>query len=780
MAEIIKIVDLDIDEKDLLKKLTKLQEEIKSLKTETKALETANKQLDSEGKKNTQQYKDNSAQIEKNKVKTKGLSTEYRNNQNTLVALNSTETKQLGTLQKLDLSNKKLREEAKRLDLTQKDGQKRLVQINKQLDQNNKTILKNADATKAQKMNIGNYSSALQGVGGPLARTITGIKAMTKAALAFIATPIGIVIAAIGIALAALTSFFKRSEEGQDAFRKGAKVLGSILDNLLDVIDSIGEKLYNAFTKPEEALENFKKRIKSIGEFFKNTFGNIIGGSIDVFVGSLGKGFKSVGLAWQKFKGIFVDNAEGILKAQENIEESNKKVEAGQEKVRKGVEYLGEAYDKVKGKIRSFRDEIIADAAMAKKLADEEAALRKLERRDLVENAKLNKESARLRGEAELLKFTNAKKSIDLLNQSFDLDEKVLASEMKIAERKAENARIAATLARSDIETLDEIARLEADIENKQKSYEELRRQRTRRLNMVRKEAFVQEKMRLDTELKLAELNAAEIMRINERIIEDKLSTDEEILDAARQNTALKLELLAQESDLEFMELKSRLDLALISQEDFEQQKLLIKQNFANESTILLEKNLDFEKDLAVKSLSVSEKKADDEKKLAKEVARAKFEVAGNVGAAIEALFGEHTIAAKFAAIAQALINTYLGATAAFAQTPGGIIIKSIAAGAATAIGLANVAKIRRTQKGSSGSGGGGISMPSVSGMSSFPPRRAAADGGITTQGITDSTVAAVKQGMKEALSEKPDILVIEEVTRKQIQQDSVSQVTTV
>jgi len=768
MAEkTVNIIDLDIEQKEVVKKLAELQTNIIALKKETKALETTNRDLEKAGKSGGIQYTGNARKIELLKNQTKELSTAYKGNQNTLVALTSSETKQIGTLRKLELSNKQLREESKTLDLTQKQGRKRLKEINKELDKNNKMILKNADAMKKQKMNIGNYSSALQAAGGPLGRVVMGIQAMTKAALAFLATPLGWAIAAIGVALAALTSFFKRSEKGQDAFRKGAKVLGSILDNLLDIIDNVGEALYNMFTKPEEAIENFKAKIKKIGEFFQNTFGNIIGGSIEIFVQTHVRAYAKVGLAWQKFKGIFTDNAEGILKAQEKIDEADKKMEEGVERVKKGAEAMGEAWDKVRKKIGDFRDEIVSDAAIAKKLADEEAALRKLERKDLVENARLAKESAKLRGEAELLKFTNAEKSIDLLNQSFDLDEKVLASELKIAERKAENARIAATLARSDIETLNEIAQLEADIENKQRSYEELRRQRTRRLNMVRKEAFTQEKMRLNAELKLNELNAAEIMRMNERIIADELSTNDQILAAAKENTALKLELLAQESDLELAELKSRQDLALISQEDFELQKLLIKEKFADESTKLLEESLEFEGNLFDEAFI------------------AKFKVAASVAAAMEALFDEHTVVAKFAAIAQALINTFLGATAAFAQTPGGIIIKSIAAGAATAIGLANVAKIRRVQKGSTG--GGGLTPVSTGrqytggrysgGAGSIP-----ADGGLTTQAIINSTAQAVKKGVKEAMIESPaeKILVVEDVTFRQQQKDSVSRVTTV
>ncbi|MFA7673966.1 MAG: hypothetical protein WCY62_08980, partial [Clostridia bacterium] len=76
------------------------------------------------------------------------------------------------------------------------------------------------------------------------------------------------------------------------------------------------------------------------------------------------------------------------------------------------------------------------------------------------------------------------------------------------------------------------------------------------------------------------------------------------------------------------------------------------------------------------------------------EVQRSKLQVYSDFAGAISTLFGENTIIAKAAAVAQAIINTYLGATAAFAQTPGGIIIKSLAAGTAIATGLASVKKI--------------------------------------------------------------------------------------
>lgn len=761
---IIDIVELDIDQEKVLKKLTELTEEIKENRTETKKLETVNKELTTQGKKGTAQYKENATQIEKNKTNVKNLSTEYRTNQTALAALAAGESKELGTLESLALQNKKLSAEKKKLNLRTEEGKKRLKEINTQLDKNNKFSRDNADALTKQKINVGNYEGALQGLPGPLGRIVMGFKSMTKAALAFIATPIGIVIAAIGAAIGALTSYFKRSEEGQNALTKVVKVFGSILDNIMDVIDSVGKALWNAVTKPKEAWENFKDRVQEIGEFFQNTFGNLIGGNIEVFVANFQKGFAMVGLAWQKFKDLFVDNTEGINESQAKIELANDKITEGQARMRKGAEYMVEAYTKARNKIKGFYDEIKNDAAISKKLADEEANLRMQERKDIVENAKLSTKSAQLRAEAETLKLTNAEKSIELFSKSFDLDEKIIESELKIAQRKAENAKLAATLASSDIETLDNIAKLEADVENKRKAFEETRRQRTRRLNAIRLEAFKQEKERLNSQLELSKIAADETIRANERIIDNEKSTQDEVLKAFEQNTLLKTELLAKESEIELAEINSRLELMLISQEDFELQKELITKKYADNALILFEENID--------------NKIESEKKFSeidKQLAEAKYKVAADLAGAMMALFNENTIAAKFAAIAQTVINTYAGAMAAFTGTPGGIVIKSLAAAAAVGMGIANLRKIMAVNpKGSSGS------ITSVTGnvMSGAPVR----DGGTAARSgsslLPSQLKDAVRQGMIEAPSR--NVLVIERVTERQNTQTLVEEMSTV
>lgn len=70
--------------------------------------------------------------------------------------------------------------------------------------------------------------------------------------------------------------------------------------------------------------------------------------------------------------------------------------------------------------------------------------------------------------------------------------------------------------------------------------------------------------------------------------------------------------------------------------------------------------------------------------------------------------------AMKVANIAQATIDTYAGATAAYKDTPGPVWVKSAAAAMAVASGLANVARISQTSFGGGGGGaaGGGESTP--------------------------------------------------------------------
>lgn len=80
------------------------------------------------------------------------------------------EQKNLGTIEKLQLRNKKLVQERKKLNLATKEGRFRLKQINTELDRNNKFLEKNSDKLGKQRIGIGRYSKAINGLRGGLAK----------------------------------------------------------------------------------------------------------------------------------------------------------------------------------------------------------------------------------------------------------------------------------------------------------------------------------------------------------------------------------------------------------------------------------------------------------------------------------------------------------------------------------------------------------------------------------------------------------------------------------
>lgn len=118
---------------------------------------------------------------------------------------------------------------------------------------------KSADKTKDSlgQMNEGakKFGSSLKNL--DFKGAIEGFNAMTKGALAFIATPIGAVIAAVGAAIGALTAYFKGSQEGQDRFNKLATIGSAIIGKFGDVVQAVGKFIFDTFAKGFEYANKF-------------------------------------------------------------------------------------------------------------------------------------------------------------------------------------------------------------------------------------------------------------------------------------------------------------------------------------------------------------------------------------------------------------------------------------------------------------------------------------------------------------------------------------------
>lgn len=140
-------------------------------------------------------------------------------------------------------ASRALREERAKLDLTTATGKERLSQINDALDKNNAKMKESSSALEKQRLNVGNYTGALDKLVPGLGATISGFQGMTKAALAFIATPIGLVIGALALAVATLAQYFTRTEEGGDKLAKVMAQLGAMLNIVLDRVGQLGGAL---------------------------------------------------------------------------------------------------------------------------------------------------------------------------------------------------------------------------------------------------------------------------------------------------------------------------------------------------------------------------------------------------------------------------------------------------------------------------------------------------------------------------------------------------------
>lgn len=89
-------------------------------------------------------------------------------------------------------------------------------------------------------------STVIDKMTGGLASTTQGIGAMTKHGLAFIATPLGAVIAAIVVALGSLTAYLKNTGSGSDALAEKTAILRFAFEKLMRGVEAVGKVVFQS------------------------------------------------------------------------------------------------------------------------------------------------------------------------------------------------------------------------------------------------------------------------------------------------------------------------------------------------------------------------------------------------------------------------------------------------------------------------------------------------------------------------------------------------------
>lgn len=158
-----------------------------------------------------------------------------------------------------------------------------IQQLNARLDDNNAFIKENASAYEQQKINIGNYSESIKsafqdlnifngGLGGFIGRAeeaggvgnlVSGsfkqmqvaIVGATKSAIAFIATPIGAVLAVIAGAFLLVQNAMNRSEESSNKVTKAIAPLVGWFNKMLEILEPLGEFIINGFVVYLDLME---------------------------------------------------------------------------------------------------------------------------------------------------------------------------------------------------------------------------------------------------------------------------------------------------------------------------------------------------------------------------------------------------------------------------------------------------------------------------------------------------------------------------------------------
>lgn len=131
------------------------------------------------------------------------------------------------------------------------------------------------------------FIESLKDAPGALGSTVTGIEETTKAAMKFIATPLGAIIAAIVVGLTLLSQWFKRTGEGEQALANITGMFSQVLSGVLNVAAKLGSWLYKVFTDPKTAVrelgtllhDQIVNRFMAVGkmataviDIFKNLF----------------------------------------------------------------------------------------------------------------------------------------------------------------------------------------------------------------------------------------------------------------------------------------------------------------------------------------------------------------------------------------------------------------------------------------------------------------------------------------------------------------------------
>ncbi|HRE77098.1 MAG TPA: hypothetical protein PLL09_04650 [Flavobacterium sp.] len=779
MAEKVEVLQLDINTQALIAKLAQTKAEIDKLKTAQKQLTADNKSTSDSFVKNEVELKRLGTAYTQQKNLVSQLTTANNSFANATEAIASAIAKENNTVEELRNNNTQLLALRNQVNLSTAEGVTALNALNAKLDENNAKIKESVSAYEQQKISIGDYSNQIQdalsninplngGISGFIERSkeaggagnllttsakgmTTGLAGVTKASLAFIATPIGAVLALLVGAFALIKNAMNRSEEATNKLRVSFATVTGIINTVLKALEPLGKYLIDGIVMGFELA----------GAVAEKTMGLLADGL--AFLG-FDKASESVKGFTNEIK-AGVKDAQDLAKAEIELEEAQRKSRITQLEYQKDAE-----------KLRQIRDDENKTIAERIKANDELGVVLKNQLKDELAIAQTALNVANLRIKAEGSTKATLDAQAEALTQIADIQERITGQEseqlvnrtslQKEANDKAKELRQKALddaiqKSKDEIELYIQSQGIKKKaLEDELKFEEELSKKRLAVLKKefdagkISKTAYEAEKLRITNEFALKQVDATvqnaqrelDIYKANleQRKADDTFFTQEKLQAKLDESN----ELAIKESEFQALRLEQGIineqqyqdaitavkeaqrirdeeaqkirDEAKKEQEviDLENQRILDEEKFTNDFDLELERErIKYEQEIknaektGADTSLIEQKYALVQTKIFEAKESAKRQQASQTFGDVAKLLGEQTAAGKAAGIAQATMNTYEGITQVWASDsalpePYATIAKVISTGVVLASGLGAVKKITSTKVPSYADGG--------------------------------------------------------------------------
>lgn len=705
------------------------------------------------------------------------------------------------------------------LDLTNEDNVKTLEQINAKIDENTRFLKENSSAMQQQKMNVGNYKQDVKDAinelnilnggltgfaeraseaGGASAllsnslKTVTSATvSLTKATLAFIATPIGAILTALVGAFLLIRNAMQRSEETTNKLKAALAPLTGIFKLLMKAIEPLGKFLVDVLVAglelATEALQGLLTGIEKAARFL----------GLDGWADSISEFNQAVQESIQSSK--------ELAQAEIELEKAQRKARLTQLQYQKEAETFRQIRD---DENRTIKERIQANEELGKvleKQLQEELAIAKMAlevnrlrmQQEGETSELLDQQAEALTNIADIEERINGQRSEQLRNQ-VSLQKQAHEQYMKQVEaqiaRQKEQLDLWIAEKGTRARTLQEQLELDRQIAEKSKAIldQELKAKK------ISREKYQLEVLKLEQGL-LAQQSEIlidagkreldQLIKDTDRQLEERKRLNGEELDLLKQQELAKIDFEQQRyeqgliSETEYQDnilsiqeeyLKKSSDLSKKYQEqqkadrelrlqlEHEQRLLALEDNAWNEferNQLIAEEQyrinqealqsqydegkISYENFLQAKK-NLDTEYANAEAEIARLKEQYKLSVASQTFGNLATIAGEESAAGKAFAIAQTTIDTYQAATAAYKAMAGipviGPALGAAAAAAAIVAGLKSVKKITsvKTPKAAK------ISNPEIQGF---------AEGGVVNDGFPifrnngDNTLITARTG---------------------------------